>query len=339
MFINFYDKIKKFIKEYYKNIIFFVLLYIIFMWPVDFYILTGGGIMKVGNRIEVENYNSSKGSFNLAYVTETKGTVATYLLSYIMPDWKRLKVSDYTYDNEEDMEDISFRGNIDLLNSNDNAIKNAYLKANKSYNIIKTRMFIYYIDKKSKSDLKVGDELLSLENESISDLNKFNEKLSSYKENDQVTLLVKRDNKEKKVKATLHKNKDKLQIGIYINTINVYETNPKVKIKFKKSESGPSGGIIETLDIYNKLIKEDITRGLKIAGTGEIDQEGNVLTIGEVKYKLLGAEKAKADVFIAPKGENYNECKKLKKEKHLKIKVIGVKTFDEAVEKLSKVRK
>lgn len=339
MFINFYEKIKKFIKEYYKNIIFFVLLYIIFMWPVDFYILTGGGIMEVGDRIEVENSNNSKGSFNLAYVTETKGTTATYLLSYIISDWKRLKVSDYTYDNEEDIEDVSFRGNIDLLNSNDNAIKNAYLKANKSYKVIKKHFYVYYVDKENKNDLKVGDEILSLEGEKINDLNTFKDKLSSYKENDQITLLVKRNNKEKKVRATIYKKDNQLVMGIYINTINKYETDPKVKIKFKKSESGPSGGIIETLDIYNKLVKEDITKGLKIAGTGEIDSIGNVLTIGEVKYKLLGAEKEKADVFIVPEGENYNTCKKIKKEKKLKIKIIGVKTFDEALDELSKMKK
>ena len=135
MFSKFYEKIKQFIKENYKTLIFFIFLYILFLYPVDYYIITGGGIMEVGSRIRVEDEYKSKGSLNLAYVSEAKGTIATYLLSYIVPDFERIKVSDYTYDNSEDVEDVEFRGEIDLLNASDNAIKNAYLKAKKKYEV------------------------------------------------------------------------------------------------------------------------------------------------------------------------------------------------------------
>ncbi|MCI8347557.1 MAG: PDZ domain-containing protein [Bacilli bacterium] len=339
MFINFYEKIKEFIKKYYKNIIFFVILYILFMWPLDYYIITGGGIMEVGDRIEVEEEISSKGDFNLAYVSESRATIATYVLSYVIPDWERLKISTYTYDSEEDAKDVNFRSNIDLLNAHDHAIKNAYLKANKSYQVVKTELYVYYIDKDTKNSLKVGDKILEVDGNEVNDLDNFKSILSTYQENDQIQLLVERNHKKKKIDATLYKKDDKLILGIYVNAIRTYKTNPAIKIKFKKTESGPSGGIIETLDIYNKLIKEDITKGLKIAGTGEIDSEGNVLTIGGVKHKLLGAEKENADIFIVPKGENYQECKRLKKKKKLKIKVIGVATFDEALEKLERLKK
>ena len=152
-------------------------------------------------------------------------------------------------------------------------------------------------------------------------------------------MLVERNHRKKKIDVTLYKKDGKLILGIYVNAVRTYKTNPVIKIKFKRTESGPSGGIIETLDIYNKLTRKDITRGLKIAGTGEIDSEGKVLTIGGVKHKLLGAVKENADIFIVPKGENYQECKQLKKKKKLKIKIIGVSTFDEALEKLERLKK
>ena len=282
MFINFYEKIKEFIKKYYKNIIFFVILYILFMWPLDYYIITGGGIMEVGDRIEVEEEISSKGDFNLAYVSESRATIATYVLSYVIPDWERLKISTY----------------IDLLNAHDHAIKNAYLKANKSYQVVKTELYVYYIDKDTKNSLKVGDKILEVDGNEVNDLDNFKSILSTYQENDQIQLLVERNHKKKKIDATLYKKDDKLILGIYVNAIRTYKTNPAIKIKFKKTESGPSGGIIETLDIYNKLIKEDITKGLKIAGTGEIDSEGNVLTIGGVKHKLLCVYNYNSVIFI-----------------------------------------
>ena len=338
MFSKFYEKIKQFIKENYKTLIFYAFLYVFFLYPVDYYIVTGGGIMEVGNRIKVSGEYKSKGSLNLSYVSEAKGTIATYLLSYIVPDFERIKVSDYTYDSSEDIDDVEFRGEIDLLNASDNAIKNAYLKAGKKYEVTSTSLYVYYKDKDHESDFKVGDKILQVDGVNISCADDYKKAVSKKSAGDIIHVLVERNKKKKLIEASLYKqDDDRIVSGIYISEAHKYKTDPKVEIKFKKSESGPSGGLIETLDIYNKITKKDITKGLKIAGTGEIDQNGNIGTIGGVKYKLLGAEKKHADIFIVPNGENYEECMKLKKNKKLKIKIIGVSTFFEAVDKLNEI--
>lgn len=334
MLNNVYERIKKYIKENYKSLIVYVLLCIIFLWPLDYYIIVGGGISEVGSRIEVENAYKSKGSFNLAYVSEIKGTIATYLLSYVIPDFKRIKVNEYTYDNEEDKKDVEFRGKIDLLNSNDYAIKNAYLAAGKSYTISDTDLYVYLVDKDSENDFKVGDKILEVESRKINNVDDYKKIIENHDIGDRLDVLVERNKKKKIINTEIYSNNSKKITGIYISSINSYKTNPKVKIKFKSSESGSSGGLIETLDIYNKLTKKDITKGKKIAGTGEIDEEGNILSIGEVKYKLLGAVNKDADIFIVPNGDNYKTCMKVKKEKNLKIKIIGVSTFYDAIEKL-----
>ena len=89
-----------------------------------------------------------------------------------------------------------------------------------------------------------------------------------------------------------------------------------------------------TLSIYDQLVPEDITKGRKIAGTGTIDSEGKAGAIGGVKYKLAGAVKDKADIFIVPNGENYEEAIKLQQEKNYDIEIIGVDSFEDALEKL-----
>lgn len=338
MFSNFYEKFKKFIKEYYKNIIFLVVFYIIFMWPVNYYIITGGGIMEIGDRIVVEDSYETEGSLNLAYVSEIKATTATYLLSYVIPNWKRVKAQEYTYDDSESLKDIEFRGEIDLLNASDNAIKNAFLQAGKTYAIKDTNLYVYYVDKESPNKFKVGDKILKVDDKEVNTTSDYKDIISNYSLDDSFEVLVERDGRKKIIETSLYKSKNKLITGIYINQVNSYKTYPKVKIEFKNGESGPSGGLMESLDIYNKLTKKDITKGLKIAGTGEIDSDGNILTIGGVKYKLLGAEKEKADVFLVPNGENYKECIKIKKNNNLKIKVIGVSTLKEAIEKLNNIK-
>ena len=70
-----------------------------------------------------------------------------------------------------------------------------------------------------------------------------------------------------------------------------------------------------------------------------VDDDGNVGSIGGVKYKVLGAASGDADLFLVPAGDNYKEALRVKKEKNLNIEIISVKTVDEAIEKLSKLKK
>lgn len=65
--------------------------------------------------------------------------------------------------------------------------------------------------------------------------------------------------------------------------------------------SGPSGGLMLTLAFLDAFTEGDLTAGLHIAGTGTIDEGGNVGEISGVEEKLKGARKANADVFFVPR--------------------------------------
>jgi PDZ domain-containing protein len=231
-----------------------------------------------------------------------------------------------------------FRGNIDLLKSTSDATKNAFNEAGKTYKVIEKRLYVYYVDKDSKSNLEVGDQILEVDNKEVNSVEGFHDMLDSYSINDTLKIKIKREDKEKIIESNLYEKDNKKLLGIFVSELNKYKTYPKVNIKFKSSESGPSGGLVEALDIYNKITKKDITNGKKIAATGEIDSDGNITEIGGVKYKLLGAAKSRADIFIAPNGKNYKECLKVKKKNHLKIKVIGVSTFKVAINELENIK-
>ena len=88
-----------------------------------------------------------------------------------------------------------------------------------------------------------------------------------------------------------------------------------------------------SLAIYNRLVDEDLTKGRKIAGTGTIDKNGNVGEIGGVKYKVMGANSGKADVFFVPEA-NYKEAMKFKQEKGYNLNIVMVKTLDDAIDYL-----
>jgi PDZ domain-containing protein len=64
---------------------------------------------------------------------------------------------------------------------------------------------------------------------------------------------------------------------------------------------GPSAGLMYTLGIIELLTPGDLTGGVTVAGTGEIDTKGKVGEIGGIQQKLISARRQGATVFLVPK--------------------------------------
>ena len=339
MFNKVYLKIKEFMKEYYRTIIFLIICYFVFTYPLPYYIYAGGGTININDRVVINDAKESKGSLNFAYVKELEGNVATFILGNIIPSYDIEKKDNISLNEDESNEDIMFRNKIYLENANQTAIMLAYKKAEKKVSIKSKHFYVIYVEDKVEDGLRVGDELLKVNSKDIENVEDYTNEIENHEVGEKIKVTVKRDNKEIDVKATVKGGEDYKVTGISVSTIYEYKTNPKVKLNFKDSEGGPSGGLMLTLAIYDKLIKGDLTNGLTIVGTGTISSDGTVGEIGGVKYKLNGAIKADADIFLVPKGDNYKEALK-EKEKHdydIEIKAIG--TFDEAVEYLENLKK
>jgi PDZ domain-containing protein len=63
---------------------------------------------------------------------------------------------------------------------------------------------------------------------------------------------------------------------------------------------GPSAGTMFALAIIDKLTPANLTGGKFIAGTGEIEVNGNVDPIGGIQQKMAAARAAGATVFLTP---------------------------------------
>lgn len=328
--------IRDFIKEEIVSILFLILLYYILQIPVNYYIITGGGTSNVASRIEVEDKYSEKGSFNISYVTELQGTVMTYLLSYIIPTWEKESADLYKFSTSDSMEDIEFRSNLDLKSANGTATYWAYTLANKSVEKTSSKIYVISTFEEYPNSLKAQDEILEIDGKTYDTIMDYKKYLQE-KENT-VKVKVLRNKKEIEIEAKLYEKKGQKILGVGLQLVNTYETNPKVDIKFHSSESGPSGGLITTLEIYNQLTQKDLTKGRKITGTGTIELDGTIGTIGGVEHKLLGAEAANTDYFLVPSGENYETAKKYKEEKKLKTKLVEVSNIQEAIQKLEELK-
>lgn len=96
-------------------------------------------------------------------------------------------------------------------------------------------------------------------------------------------------------------------VGIWVRNKALELTTP-IEIKIDTGNiGGPSAGMMFVLEIYNRLTEEDITKGLNIAGTGEIFWDGRIGAIGGMKQKVFAAEAKGAEVLFCPV-DNYQEA-------------------------------
>jgi Lon-like protease len=97
---------------------------------------------------------------------------------------------------------------------------------------------------------------------------------------------------------------------------------------------GPSAGLMFTLGIIDKLGADDLTGGKIIAGTGTIDDQGNVGPIGGIPQKLVGAKDAGAVAFLVPA----DNCQEAKDNAVDGLPLYKVGTLDEALNALNALK-
>lgn len=325
-----------FLKENYKFLIVLIAILLLFKIELPYKIYTPGGMVDLSNRVTVEGGYSSEGELGMAYVSMVRGNIPFLLLSYIIPDWDIVSNSEITYDNQTFEEKLK-ADQIATEQSVDSAIISAYKLANKPVEIKSENVNITYIDDLANTDLQLFDKIISVDGQKISNTKELKKIINEHQENEEIALKVIRDGKEIDCSAKIYRVSDELKIGVAITVTYNYDENPKAEIKMKQSESGPSGGLMMSLAIYNALTEEDITKGKKIIGTGTIDVDGNVGEISGIKYKLIGAVKNNAEVFLVPVG-NYDEALEVKNAKNYDITLIKVSTLEEAVTALQNLQ-
>jgi PDZ domain-containing protein len=93
---------------------------------------------------------------------------------------------------------------------------------------------------------------------------------------------------------------------------------------------GPSAGLPFALEVMQKLGK-DVTRGYRVAATGEMFLDGAVGPIGGVKQKTLGARAAGVDIFLVPAGDNAQTARRYAG----RMRIVPVESFRQALHALA----
>jgi PDZ domain-containing secreted protein len=125
--------------------------------------------------------------------------------------------------------------------------------------------------------------------------------------------------------------------GLYGLTLMEEVTITSTQIGYKivsTNVQGGSGGLLQTLSLYNRLVEVDITNGARIAGTGTMSVTGVVGPIGGVRQKVIAAAREDVDIFLVPM-QDYAAAKAELDQLDTTMVLIPVATFNDALQALT----
>jgi PDZ domain-containing protein len=147
--------------------------------------------------------------------------------------------------------------------------------------------------------LRAGDEIVAADGHPVDSTDEVRKAITGHKPGERVAFRVERGKGEKNVSVEVQEVEDQPRVGILLR--DLFPDLPvKVTIETQNNIGGPSAGLMFTLSIIDKLTREDLTGGRRIAGTGEIALDGSVLPVGGVGEKLIAVHRLGVTTFLIP---------------------------------------
>ena len=153
-------------------------------------------------------------------------------------------------------------------------------------------------DSPAEGRLAAGDVITAVDGVKVSEPAELRELVRAQPAGSTLTIDYQRDGEPGTAEVVTAAGEDGApQLGVQVT--EGFDTPFELRI-FLDEIGGPSAGLMFALGIVDKLDPEDLTGGLLIAGTGTIDELGNVGAIGGLPQKLAAARELGAAAFLVP---------------------------------------
>ncbi len=305
---------------------------------IDYDFKAPGYNTNVDEFLEIESQYDSSGSFHTTSVIAFERiTMMQYLFGNIMA---KVDIDESPeYYNNINVSDLNVMGRLQKDDSLQTALIVASLRAN--YDIEYSSYYTIYLTYThiTKDTIEAGDKLLEVDGNTdvIEGINGLSENECGV----ETSFKVLRD--DETLTFTLTKNlvdetnpESNCSYGLYIGLLNeIIESDINYTLQNTNTQ-GNSGGLLQTLYVFNQLTEFDYTRGLKIAGTGTININGEVGYIGGVRQKVITSIANDIDIFFIPhlsdeETDDYIEALKVLEEFETDMIVVPVTTIDDAI--------
>ncbi len=319
-----------------------IAVFFFFSFRLPFYIHQPGHADPLDPVVAVDDGYDSEGEMYLVTIQGGRATPFTYLMAQLREYYDVLPLNEVL---PEDMTDEEYR-QLQLMmmeNSQEASKVVAYEASDQSIDIEYNGVYVVSVVEDMPADgvLQSGDKVIEIDGEKIEEADNLISLVTSKSPGDTVNLTIDREGETHTEEITLEAM-DALdgQPGIGIQLVTNREVNVSPELNFSSGDiGGPSAGLMFSLEIYDQLTSEDLTKGHQIAGTGEIDYHGNVGRIGGVDKKIIAADNAGCEIFFAPnegdrEGSNFEVAKQTAEDIGSDMEVVPVDTFTDALEYL-----
>jgi Lon-like protease len=347
MAVNKQEKKKGFFSQSKIVILLLIAFAFISFYPLPYYITSPGDARVLDPIIKVDGGDEDKGVFMLTTVSVGKANIPQYIWAK-MSDYKEIIPAEQIRGEDETDEEYNQRQLQMMEDSQHAATVVAYQTAGKKVDIEYHGVYVTGIisGMPAEKKLKVADKIVAVDGKSVMSTKELLDVLAPKKAGDTVGLTFYRGDEKKNAtlsvdkfpKKYLQQGGPKAGLGITSPVTDVsIKTDPKIKIETSQI-GGPSAGLMFTLEIMDQLLDKDLTHGKKIAGTGTMDLDKKVGPIGGIQQKIVAADEAGAEIFFAPvEANNYKDAVKAQKDIGSKMKIVPVKTLDDALDYLEKL--
>ncbi|MCD5322572.1 MULTISPECIES: SepM family pheromone-processing serine protease [Pontibacillus] len=318
-----------------------VLAFFLAQYRLPYYIYQPGSADDLNPIVQVEGAYDSEGEMHLVTVSGGPATPIRYVIAKILPYHQVYDIEDI-FPEGVDQEEYHHAQIQVMASSQEAAQVVAYRAAGKDVTIKSDGVIVMRVEDgmPAEGKLEVGDRITEVNGTPIKESEGLIELISPLEVGDSVEVTFVRSGKEmtKTVSLGKHPEENRAIMGIGLATKRSVEVDPPVK--FKSGEiGGPSAGLMFSLEMYDQLTENDITKGYQVAGTGEISIEGKVGRIGGIDKKVVASDDEGIEIFFAPneggkEGSNYEVAKKTAEDIGTDMKIVPVDTFEDALEYL-----
>jgi PDZ domain-containing protein len=281
--------------------------------------------------IEGTDVHETKGHLNMTTVSQRDGLTLGQALTLWMSGREQLVPRDLVYPPDKSKDEIDEANTQEFKRSEDSAEYAAlgYLKYAPAVTVETVSK-----DGASAGKLKEGDAIDAVNGTPVSNLEQFQALMEKTKPGDEVILDFRRKKAPPgiatiKLRSAPDKKQGVLGIGV------VEAPWAPFTIDFNLANiGGPSAGLVFSLAVIDKLTTGDLTGDTFVAGTGTINADGKVGSIGGITHKILAAHEAGATVFLVP-ADNCDEAKSAHEDGVDLVKVENLEGAVDALKALS----
>lgn len=189
-----------------------------------------------------------------------------------------------------------------------------------------------FADTPASGRLEEGDLVVAVDGRRVRTPRQLQDAIRERRPGEEVRLTIRRDGDA--VRLTLGTipsptEPDRPLVGIQVEQDADIELPIEIEIDLGRV-GGPSAGLPFALEIV-RLLGRDVTRGCRIAATGELGFDGAVARVGGIPQKTIGARRADVDLFLVPAGANAAEARNYANG----LPVVPVESFQQALLELA----